>query len=162
MATHSSILAWRIPWTEQPGGLQSMGLQRVGHDRETTESHGTERLTLSLSLSIMIICQIYACELSDFSHVWLFVTLWTMDCQAPPSMGSFRHEYWSGLTHPPPGDLPHPGIEPTSFMSPTVAGRLFTTSTTRKGHIPPIKTPNPFPATSTVRAALFTVTWRQK
>ena len=32
MATHSSILAWRIPWTEEPGGLQSMGLQRVGHD----------------------------------------------------------------------------------------------------------------------------------
>ena len=32
MATHSSILAWRIPWTEQPGGLQSMGSQRVGHN----------------------------------------------------------------------------------------------------------------------------------
>ena len=32
MATHSSILAWRIPWTEKPGGLQSMGLQRVGHN----------------------------------------------------------------------------------------------------------------------------------
>ena len=32
MATHSSILAWQIPWTEEPGGLQSMGLQRVGHD----------------------------------------------------------------------------------------------------------------------------------
>ena len=32
MATHSSILAWRIPWTEEPGGLQSMGLQRVGQD----------------------------------------------------------------------------------------------------------------------------------
>ena len=32
MATHSSILAWRIPWTEDPGGLQSTGLQRVGHD----------------------------------------------------------------------------------------------------------------------------------
>ena len=31
MATHSSILAWEIPWTEEPGGLQSMGLQRVGH-----------------------------------------------------------------------------------------------------------------------------------
>ena len=31
-ATHSSILAWRIPWTEEPGGLQSMGLQRVVHD----------------------------------------------------------------------------------------------------------------------------------
>ena len=32
MATHSSILAWRIPWAEEPGGLQSMGSQRVGHD----------------------------------------------------------------------------------------------------------------------------------
>ena len=32
MATHSSILAWRILWTEEPGGLQSMGSQRVGHD----------------------------------------------------------------------------------------------------------------------------------
>ena len=31
MATHSSILAWKTPWTEEPGGLQSMGLQRVGH-----------------------------------------------------------------------------------------------------------------------------------
>ena len=35
MATHSSILAWRIPWTEKPGGLQSMGSQRVGHDKMT-------------------------------------------------------------------------------------------------------------------------------
>ena len=32
IATHSSILAWRIPWTEEPGGLQSMGSHRVGHD----------------------------------------------------------------------------------------------------------------------------------
>ena len=32
MATHSSTLAWKIPWAEEPGGLQSMGLQRVGHD----------------------------------------------------------------------------------------------------------------------------------
>ena len=32
MASHSSVLAWRIPWTGEPGGLQSMGLQRVGHD----------------------------------------------------------------------------------------------------------------------------------
>ena len=34
-ATHSSTLAWRIPWTEEPGRLQSMGLQRVGHDLAT-------------------------------------------------------------------------------------------------------------------------------
>ena len=32
MATHSNILAWKIPWTEDPGGLQFMGLQRTGHD----------------------------------------------------------------------------------------------------------------------------------
>ena len=32
MIIHSSILAWRIPWTEEPGGLQSMGLPRIGHD----------------------------------------------------------------------------------------------------------------------------------
>ena len=32
MATHSGILAWEIPWAEEPGGLQSMGLQRFGHD----------------------------------------------------------------------------------------------------------------------------------
>ena len=36
MATHSGILAWKITWTEEPGGLQSMGLQRVGHDRATS------------------------------------------------------------------------------------------------------------------------------
>ena len=38
MATHSGILAWRIPWTEEPGGLQSMGSQRVGHDLATSLS----------------------------------------------------------------------------------------------------------------------------
>ena len=37
MATHSSILAWSIPWTEEPGGLQSVGLQRVGHDLATNQ-----------------------------------------------------------------------------------------------------------------------------
>ena len=38
MATHSSILAWKIPWTEEPGRLQSMGSQRVGHDSGFTHS----------------------------------------------------------------------------------------------------------------------------
>ena len=39
MATHSIILAWRNPWTEEPGGLQFMGSQRVGHDQVTEHSH---------------------------------------------------------------------------------------------------------------------------
>ena len=47
MTAHSSILDWRIPWTEEPGGPQSMGSQRVGHDR------GTNTLTL---------IQIYICK----------------------------------------------------------------------------------------------------
>ena len=55
-----------------------------------------------------------ACVLSHFSHVRLFVTLWTVACQAPLSMGFSRQEYWSGLPCPPPRDLPNPGIEPRS------------------------------------------------
>ena len=49
MATHSSILAWEIPWTEEPGGLQSMGLQRVRHNLVTKQpSHAlTEIIILS-------------------------------------------------------------------------------------------------------------------
>ena len=39
MVTHSSILAWRIPWTEEPGGLQSIGSQRVGHDEATEHAN---------------------------------------------------------------------------------------------------------------------------
>ena len=43
LGTHSSVLAWRIPWTEEPGGLQSMGSHRVGHDLATEQ-----QLTLCL------------------------------------------------------------------------------------------------------------------
>ena len=46
--------------------------------------------------------------------------------QVPPSMGFSRQEYWSGLLLPPPGDLPDSGIEPTSPVSPALAGRFFT------------------------------------
>ena len=53
-------------------------------------------------------------------------------CQAPLSMGFSRQEYWSGLPLPSPGDLPDTGIELTSFMSPALAGRFFTTSATHE------------------------------
>ena len=68
-----------------------------------------------------------ACVLSSFSRVRPFATLWTVACQAPLSTGFSRQEYWSGLPCPPPGDLPTPGIEPTS---PALAAGLFTTSAT--------------------------------
>ena len=51
-------------------------------------------------------------------------------CSPSLSMGCSRQEYWSGLPHPPPGGLPHPGIEPVSLMSPALAGGFLTTNTT--------------------------------
>ena len=65
---------------------------------------------------------------SRFNQVQLFAILWTIDHQAPLSMGFPRPEHWSGLPCPPPGDLPDPETEPMSFMSPALTGRLFTTS----------------------------------
>ena len=73
-------------------------------------------------------------ELSHFSDVWLFATLWTLAHQAPLSMGFFRQEYWSGLSFPPPGDLPDPGIEPLPLMSSASAGRFFTTRAPWQSH----------------------------
>ena len=64
------------------------------------------------------------------SHVQLFATPRTVAGQAPLSVEFCREEYWRGLPCPPPGDLPHPGIEPTSLMSPALAGGFFTTSAT--------------------------------
>ena len=58
--------------------------------------------------------------LNCFSHVRFFATLWTVSCQALLSIGFFRQEYWSGLPCPPPGDLPNPGTEPTSPVSPAL------------------------------------------
>ena len=58
---------------------------------------------------------LHACVLSCFSHVQIFVTLWTVANQAPLSTGFSRQEYWSGLPCPPPGDLPDPGIEQASL-----------------------------------------------
>ena len=56
------------------------------------------------------------------SHVPLFATLWTVAHQVPLSIGFLRHEYWSRLPFPSPGDLPNPGIKP---LSPALAGGIF-------------------------------------
>ena len=53
-------------------------------------------------------------KVKSLSRVRLFVTPWTVACQAPPSMGFSRQEYWSGVPFPSPGDLPNPGIKPRS------------------------------------------------
>ena len=56
------------------------------------------------------------------------VTLWTVPWQAPLSVGFSKQEHWSGLPCSPPGDPPHPEIEPTSLTAPELAGRFFTTN----------------------------------
>ena len=91
MATHSSILAWKIPWTEEPGRLQSIGLQRVWHNLATETS----------MLLLLLSC---------FSCVWLFATLWTVAYQAPPSMGFSRQEYRNELPFPSPGIFQTQGL----------------------------------------------------
>ena len=62
------------------------------------------------------------CVLSRFCHVLLFATLWTVAHQGPLSMRFSKQEHWSRLPCPPPGDLPNPGIKPTSLTFP-VFGR---------------------------------------
>ena len=105
MATQSSILSWRIPWTEEPGRLQSMRSQRIGHD-------------LNDWTHTKVIWHLYKLmthvKVKLPSRVWLFATAWTVTDQAPPSMGFSRQEYRSGSPFLSPGDLPNPGIEPGS------------------------------------------------
>ena len=96
-------------------------------------------LYLSLSPSTVDFCTLHMCVCvcvqSCFSHVWLFVTPWTIAHQTPLSLGFSRQEYWSGLPCPPPEDLSNPAIEPSSLTSPALAGRFFTTSATWEAHI---------------------------
>ena len=63
MATHSSILAWRTPWTEEPGGLQSMGLHRVGHDwSDSAGMHARAGLSnMPRATEAMLISRVLTC-----------------------------------------------------------------------------------------------------
>ena len=74
----------------------------------------------------MCVC-VRACSVMSDS-----ATPWTVAPQASLSMGFPRQEYWSGLSFPIPGDVPNPGIKPTSPASPALAGEFFTTESTGK------------------------------
>ena len=84
MAPHSSTLAWKIPWTEEPGGLQAMGLRRVGHD------FTTERLS-----DFTFTCHFHALEKEMATHS--SVLAWRIPGSGEPdgllSMGS--HELYT-------------------------------------------------------------------
>ena len=96
MATHSSILAWRIPWTEEPGRLQSMGLQKVGHDWMTSllTFKFFNRQRHYFCFVMWFVCYYFinvtytythTCVHAEwFSHVWPFCDL--MECSPPDSL----------------------------------------------------------------------------
>ena len=74
VATRSSILAWRIPWTEEPGGLQVIGLQRVGHDCATNTSNTS---SFSLLLLVFQLCICYSSQkLSPDSWIMFYSSFW--------------------------------------------------------------------------------------
>ena len=64
----------------------------------------------------------------SLSCVPLFATPWTVACQAPLSMEFYRQEYWRGQPFPTPGKVPNPGIKLMFLVSPALAGRFFTTT----------------------------------
>ena len=71
-------------------------------------------------------CTVETAYMCLLSNVRLFSTPWTVPSEAPLSMEFFRQEYWSGLPFTPPENLPHPGIEPESPVSPVLVGTFFT------------------------------------
>ena len=111
-----------------------------------TQLHKSEICGLFLSFFIpfltLILCSIivvlsfltskyvFVYVLSCFSHVRLSAILRTVAFQALLSMGFSRQEYWSQVPFLPPGDLPNPGIEPTSLTPPSLTGMFFITSAT--------------------------------
>ena len=71
---------------------------------------------------------IIACSVAQLCP--LCATLWTVAHQAPLSIGFSRQEYWNGLSCPPLGDPPNPGIKPASLLSPALADEFFITGAT--------------------------------
>ena len=92
----------------------------LGKRRKTRET------PLSLYIYMYICIWLVACSVAQSCPTP--VIAWTH--QAPLSTGFPKQEYWSGLPFPPPGDLPDPGIELTSLVSPALVGRFFTTEQT--------------------------------
>ena len=77
MAPHSSTLAWKIPWIEEPGGLQSMGSLRVGHDSFTSHFHALEKEMAPTPVFLpgesqgrgsLVGCRLWGCTESDMTE----------------------------------------------------------------------------------------------
>ena len=101
-------------------------------------------------------------KVKSLSRVQLFVTPWTVACQEPLSMGFSRQEYWSGLPCPPPWDVPDPGIEPTSLMSPASSGMFFTTRATWTSVVAQLVKNPPAMWETWVWSLVGKISWRRK
>ena len=108
-ATHSSVLAWRIPGTGEPGGLPSMGSHRVGHDWSDLAAatlcleHFFFWQLTGISKAFLLVETDCLCQL--LSCVQQFAIPWGVACQASLSMGLCRQDYWTGLPFPSQGKL---------------------------------------------------------
>ena len=124
--------------------LRSMS---VSNHMSTVRTHIHEVILICYNIDILCFCFAFVClqtfkiwclklstaagsllplaVVSVLSCVWLFAAPWTIGCQVPLPMGFSRQEYWSGLPLSSPGELPRPGIEPTS---PALAGSFLTLS----------------------------------
>ena len=123
MATHSSILAWRIPWTEKPGGLQSMGSQRVGHSWVTKQKQqgnfNTDFMFTSVQFSHSVVSDSLwshglphtglpcpsptpgACSNSCLSSWWCHPTI-SSSSPSPPALNLSQHQglfQWVSSSH---------------------------------------------------------------
>ena len=146
MATHSSILGWKIPHMEKHGRLQSMGSQRVGHNWETSLSvvaAAAKSLQSCLTLCDPIngsppgspvpgILQArtlkWKVKGKSLSRIRLLATPWTAAYQAPSFTGFSRQEYWSGVPLPSPRLFLH-SIKYTSNIQTFGLGFFFPFST---------------------------------
>ena len=84
MATHSSILAWKIPWTEVPLGLHSMGLQRVGHDWSNLTGVYAHLIVCSLMSPFCKFLSRFNRFIHIFSVIWLMITSVEFSLSVPP------------------------------------------------------------------------------
>ena len=125
MATHSNILAWRIAWTEETGGLESMGSQRVGHYWVTNiHTWSLQHFFHALFHDHYYVwikgkCSQYSWFCCSVVHVWVFLTPRTAAHQ--DSLSFTTSQSLLKL---------NPGIEPMASGAPTLADRFFTVSTT--------------------------------
>ena len=160
MATHSSVLAWRIPGTGEPGGLSSMGSHRVGHDSSDLAAAAVVPANVVIPGSQLwgFFCFFFKYQ-GSWARLWIYrlvffylcfelrvpnlhyvcmcaqscLTLWE-SCSPPGSSvhGIFRQEHWCGLPFPSPGDLPSPRARTRISCVSCITGEFFTTEPSGK------------------------------